>query len=190
MASARVAYCGKFNGVDDVRNVFTINNPTHEIPDTADVADWLTAMYHTSGLMALLSNKLRYDHFVVEVPLSDGKWVYNYEGALAYTGEKTDNYLPQQVAAVVVGITSSRRRGKKFISGITESSAIDGSFITEFQTALQAFGDAYILGIPGGSNPWFSGVCKKDGSEFIEFSAVRVDQLLGTQRRRKPGVGA
>lgn len=189
-STVRIAVAGKLNGIDELRNVFTVQDGSSTVPTSSSVAAWITAMYTTSGLLGALSNRVHFDRFIVEIPVGINKWQYTYETALNLTGGLSSDSMPQQVAAVVVGITASRRRGKKFISGISEGNVTNGQLNSDFITILQAFGNTWIAGFMDGANQWNAGVCKAGGTDFLQFTSARVDLLTGTQRRRKPGVGS
>lgn len=190
MGVCRLAMVGKFRGVDDVRNIFTIQAADQITPNNAAATAWVTALFTTSGLMGALSNQVSYDRYILEIPNAEGHWIYQREVALSLVGGASSDYLPQQNAAVVVAITPSRRRGKKFIPGIEEGNQTGGVLNSDFKTILQTFGATWIAGFDDSSVHWSAGVCKSDGTDFLAFTGVRVDSLMGTQVRRKPGVGA
>jgi hypothetical protein len=94
------------------------------------------------------------------------------------------------MAYVIVGVTASRRRGKKFLGPLPESLQNAGVPTAGAITALEEFRDGYLATFSSGGQDYTPGVCKPDGLDFVPFVAARIDLLLGTQRRRKPGVGA
>lgn len=186
----RLVLAGKFRGVDDIRNVFTVNSSEAVTPNNSAIVAWFTLMYSTSSVLGACSNQTSYDRVIVEVPDAQGHWVYQREVPVSLVGGASSDYLPQQNAAVIIGITPSRRRGKKFIAGIAEGNVTGGVLDSGFKTQLQAMAASWLAGLVDGSVTWASGVCRKDGSDFIGFTGTRVDSLVGSQRRRKPGVGA
>lgn len=190
MGVCRIAVAGKFRGTDDLRNVFTVNSTEQITPNNSAITAWITALYTTTGLLGAMSNQTTYDRYIVEVPDAQGHWIYQREVALSLVGGSSSDYLPQQNAAVVIGITPSRRRGKKFLAGLAEGNVTGGVLNSDFKTICQSFASSWIAGFDDGSVHWTSGVCRSNGSDFLGFTASRVDSLVGSQRRRKPGVGA
>lgn len=188
MGVARIAIAGSLAGTE-VRNVFTVNSDAGLAPGSAAVAAWLTALYDTSGLLGSLTTALHFDRFYVEWLDSLFKWIFTSEGTLDLTGEAASDRVPNQIAAVVVGITPSRRRGKKFIPGITEEDVTGGVLQSTLVAYLENFGDTWIEGLNDGEATWRSGVVKKNSSDFLDFVTFRVDPYVGTQRQRKPGIG-
>lgn len=189
MGVARVAVDGLLLA-DDYRNVFTIFNAGATVPASAAVSSWITAMYTTSGLLGVLSNALQLRRFILEHVDSNGKWIYDYETSLSIGGGVGTTPIPNQNAAVVIGVTASRRRGKKFIGGLISTQVVNGVIQSALNTPLVAFGSAWIAGFTDGGVQWLSGVCRSDGSNFLQFTSARVDTYSGTQTRRKPGRGA
>lgn len=189
MGTFRIAVIGHINGVDEWRNIYTVNVTGTDVLST-DIVSYLDALYTTS-LLSQLSNKITIDRWVLEQPGTLGKWSYVKEQAYTKVGGSSGDMLPNQMAVVAIGITPSRRRGKKFVPGIVEAAQnqgiLDSGSVTIFTTFAQVYTDP-ASAVPG--TPLHCGVCKADGSDFLEFSSFRLDRLLGTQRRRKPGVGA
>jgi hypothetical protein len=108
------------------------------------------------------------------------------------THTNTDDDFPNQISPVLVGNTlRPKTRGRKFLMGFVESMA-DGSDLTS--TALTALGNAlsdYLAdeNISAG-NDLSPGVYREGVDDFEEFTDGSVNSVVGTQRRRKPGVGA
>jgi len=123
------------------------------------------------------------------------EWVINAligTGLPDYAHTNADDPFPNQIAAVLVGNTARpKSRGRKFLPSFGETTALQGDLtgaaITNLTTALNHYladetvsGDSVL--VPG---VWRDGV-----ETWLQFTDGVVNSVLGTQRRRKPGVGA
>lgn len=108
------------------------------------------------------------------------------------TVTSTDDPLPNQMAGVLVANTlRPKSRGRKFFPGLVETAATHGDLIaaalTAFTTALNHYlADETVTS----GNVLSPGVPREAAGTFLEFTVGVVNSILGTQRRRKPGVGA
>jgi hypothetical protein len=99
--------------------------------------------------------------------------------------------LPNQTAAVLVADTTRPKSfGKKFIAGFVEL-ASQGSVL--IASALAALADALVyyvsdIEVATGLN-LVAGVPRTHSDVFLPFTTGFVDYIVGSQRRRKPGVG-
>lgn len=100
--------------------------------------------------------------------------------------------LPNQCAPVVVAPTAIPGiRGRKFIAGATDTSALGSSLTGAFVADLAAWGIDYITTYEiTANNDLIPGVLSTLDGFFRQFSEVIVNTIIGSQRRRKPGVGA
>lgn len=187
MAIFRVAVEGFINGTDMTRNVFTFSSEAG-LPSDTNLTAYFNSLWMTE-MKDLVSNKWVTTRYIIEEPDVAGHWIYNHEVPWVIAGVNTSDALPNQMAAVVVGVTASRRRGKKFIYGICESDQVGGVLSSNAQYKLSLFAGVYKAGITVGGVSALAGVCKPDGTNFLEFGNARVNTILGTQRRRKQGVG-
>lgn len=110
----------------------------------------------------------------------------------SFSHPATDNPFPNQIAPVMVGNTyNPGSRGRKFLMGFVETAADAGSLITAAVVAMVAAVAEYISGFQiDGSNTIYPGVVDDDGPTFQVFRDGLANTIVGTQRRRKPGVGA
>jgi len=189
MSVFRVALVGHINGSDETRNIFTFDDGGFGLPSGAEVVAWLQSLY-TIGVLAVISDDWSSERFIIEEPDGAGHWEYRSEGTYELHGTGGGDTLPQQSAYVVIGVTPSRRRGKKFIAGIPELLQDGGRLGATALTNLQDYANAYVLPMTVGAGEAPSGVCRADGSDFLAFSSGRVDQIVGSQRRRKQGLGS
>lgn len=188
MSLYRLVLKSGINGDDSMRNVFTVDSDQPDPPDAPDVQGYLDTVY-TSDVLGFVSSNWQSTGVAIESPTGTGQWQYVAETQLIYAGTSAGEMLPRQSAPVIVGITASRRRGKKFICGVIEGGQNGGLLDTVLQTHLVVAAQGYITTYAGTST-LVPGVCKPDGTDFLAFNSFRVDAILGTQRRRKQGVGA
>lgn len=189
MGVFRVALVGHLNGADETRNVFTFDSGGGGLPTAAEVATYFDTLF-TVGALGQISPVWQSERFIVEEPTITGHWEYRLEGAYVKQGAASDQTLPQQMAYVLIGVTASRRRGKKFLAAVPEPNQQNGVVQGSTITALQLVANAWIAGMTVGIGTADAGVCKPDGTDFLVFNSARVDQILGTQRRRKQGRGS
>jgi hypothetical protein len=185
----RVALCGLLGLSDEWRSIFTISMDGASVYDMPLIADWIHGMYNV-GMLSRISNRVTADHFILE-KVVNGKWSYVDEYPISIHGTSESDALPNQIAAVVIGITPSRRRGKKFIPGICEDLQSQGVLNDSILPLLTNFAQSWTdpsSAVEGAL--WGSGVCKPDGTDFLQFTNYRVDKIVGTQRRRKQGKGS
>jgi hypothetical protein len=189
MGVFRLGLVGRLNGADETRNIFTFDSGGGGLPDASEVNAWLDTLY-TTDFLDQLSPLWSSERWIIEEPNVGGLWEYRLEGAYHKTGAGASETFPQQMAYVLIGITPSRRRGKKFIAGVPEVKAQNGVIVGTVIPHLQLYADAWIAGMSVGVGTAFSGVCHPDGTNFLAFNSTRVDAILGTQRRRKQGSGS
>lgn len=124
-----------------------------------------------------------------------GKWTTDSDLGiedLTWAGESIGDPMPNQMAAVLTAATARpKARGRKFFPLFVETSAIGGELIQAAQDGLAAAGVDWLANLPlGGSNVLIPIVPSSvDGGE-LGLQSVEVNSIMGTQRRRKPGVGA
>lgn len=189
MSAFRIALVGRINGADETRNVFTFEHPTGLLPTAAEVATWLDSLF-TISVLAEICDVWASERWIMETPDGTGHWSYVADTNYIKVGTAGTDSLPQQVAVVIIGITPSRRRGKKFMAAIPESDQDNGVLGAAPLGVWQGFADAYVADMTMATGVAHSGVCHPDGSNFLQFTAGRVDRILGTQRKRKQGRGA
>lgn len=117
-------------------------------------------------------------------------WVPMDEINYTQAGAATGDALPNLVSAVIVGkVPFQRGFGRKFFSGMVESMCAGDALISNALIALGGAALAYVS-VYFGSNSGVlgPGIFKKDNT-FHAFSQGFASSLLGTMRRRKPGLG-
>jgi hypothetical protein len=125
---------------------------------------------------------------------TEGKWEVNrLVGNItpSFTHTNTDDPFPNQIAPVLTANTlRPKSRGRKFLMGCVETMADASELVT---AAVTAMGNALAVYLAdetvSGSNVLSPGVPRAGVNTFLEFSDGSVNSIVGTQRRRKPGVG-
>jgi len=109
--------------------------------------------------------------------------------AITFTG--TADPLPHQCSAVLVGNTARpKSRGRKFLAPFDDDAAVGpdwgGAVITALGLALNHYLADEQVTVGNDLSP---GVPRTDADVFLPFTTGIVNSVVGTQRRRKPGVG-
>jgi len=109
----------------------------------------------------------------------------------SYTHSSAADPWPNQIAAVLVGNTDRpKSRGRKFLPGFVEDAGDGGDLISAAVTAMGVALNHYIADeTVDGSSVLSPGVIRDGVDKFLEFTDGVVNSVVGTQRRRKPGVG-
>lgn len=148
-------------------------------------------------LLASISNTTVADPYTVhkvEWDAVDGQWettelVGTDDSPTTFTG--TGDWYPNQVSGVLTANTARpKSRGRKFLIPFLETGAIGNDIVSAVLTAMGLALNHYIadqaIDVDNRLSP---GVPRTAANEFLPFSNGVVNSLLGTQRRRKPGVG-
>jgi hypothetical protein len=122
------------------------------------------------------------------------KWVTEYLVDIftpTFTHTNTDDPFPNQIAPVMVGNTyTPSSRGRKFLPGFVETAAEAGNLVAGAVVALVSATSYYITPVVVATgNNLVPGVPDEDSSTFWTFRDGSANTIVGTQRRRKPGVG-
>jgi hypothetical protein len=119
-----------------------------------------------------------------------GQWVPFDIEDLAISGGQGNDPLPNAVSAVFIGKGDGLRKiGKKFISALDELVVDGNNIVGDGIAAAAAFLVAYLGDVEGiGGGTLTPGIVDKNG-DFKPFVGGFVSSLLGSCRRRKPGVG-
>jgi hypothetical protein len=122
------------------------------------------------------------------------KWITTYLVDIftpSFTHTNTDDPFPNQIAPVMTGNTfTPASRGRKFLPGFVETAADAGNLVTGAVTALVSATSYYITPVEvSAGNNLVPGVPDEDSSTFWTFRDGSANTIVGTQRRRKPGVG-
>lgn len=189
MSTQRAIVKGTLANIVQVRNMFTAS-VTESGGDTAEVlwSAYIENVYSSfSSILATVFSTYSYE--IQEYIL--GSWAPVQEVTFDYTGgNDTSDYLPNAVSIVLLGkATGLRHVGRKFFSGLAETGTtgniLSGAAVAQAAAALLAYISPF-TGIGGGLIQ--PGVIDKNGT-FHPFVGGIVSSILGSMRRRKPGMG-
>lgn len=109
----------------------------------------------------------------------------------ALVGTSVDEMLPHQEAAVVKFFTPiAKSLGKKFIFGLTENQQEDSILIASAITALILFADEFRIRVTPQGISFAAGNFDPVLDTFRKWTnTVSINAILGTQDRRRPGIG-
>jgi hypothetical protein len=188
MAIERAVLKGSIEGTVEIRNIFTAE-VTESGGDTSALL-WETYMDMLLGQAEnLVSSDVHfYGYDVYDRDL--GHWILKDEVTVDYTGLVTGQPLLNAAALVFIAKAEGLRHvGRKFLGSLGEA-MIDGNLIESTAVAPAALWLLYYIspveGIGGGTLQ--PGVIDQ-GDFFHAFVGGAVSAVLGTMRRRKPGVG-
>lgn len=154
-------------------------------------ATWVTGLY--ANLQAVMSDQVDLAEGTLnEVIWSVDQWVVNrLIGTIlpAFTATGVSDMLPHAVAGVVSFPTDIPRKfGRVFIPGLTENEQGDSLLSAGAATALGLFAADLRTAFTAGTASFLYRVLGKAGL-FDDTTGFSVNGILGSQRKRKPGVG-
>lgn len=166
--------------------------------DAAQIAAielWCSDMY--DEIVAQVRNNVAEQLCTIDkIAFSAGEWIITENvGTFTPTWAPTGagDALPNQVAAFVVGKTARPKTvGRKFLIPFIEQEQAAGYLVAGAVTAVVAWGDDYIndivlFPVTDGFEP---GVPRTGVDAWMPFTVGVVTNLVGSQRRRRPGVGS
>ena len=111
---------------------------------------------------------------------------------ITFTPTQTGDALPYQCAPFVIFKTTRPQTvGRKFLFPFDEAWQADSHLEAGAVTALAAYGALVIDSRSlGGDAILFPGVPRTGVNQWLTFQTAVVSDTIGTQRRRRPGVGA
>lgn len=188
MTVQRSVLAGTLANVVQVRTMWTCE----VIPLGGDTYNILWGAYMSSlfdAMEPLTTTVLTWHEYQVE-DYQAGHWVPNFKVAVNETGAANGEPLPYQNALVLLGKAAGLRKiGRKFIPGISEGYGTAGDIVGGMLTLASALLLAYIAPFTGlGGGTITPGVVDKTGT-FRPFTSGLVSSLMGSMRRRKPGIG-
>jgi hypothetical protein len=140
-----------------------------------------------SALGALEVNKVAFNEETAQWEVSE--YIGTRYPTVTFTN--AGEQLPNQNAAVLVAKTTRPKSyGKKFFAGMTETDSTGSEWNAYTLTDMAAALLEYLLDIElAPSNTLTPGVPRSKFDVFLPFTTGIVDYIVGSQRRRKPGVG-
>lgn len=179
---------GRITSVGEFRLVFYGAKSDNAVSDQVMWTGYLDNFFAT-GFLAHWRNYVTL--YAFEVYEWDGaEWQPKGEFAYSKVGTSaTGDTLPYQNAAVLVGKTSKKRTfGRKFIPAILENDQTDSLLGSPMMTVLTTLAAAYLAVFTSGATSLTPAVWSKT-LQLIPFTGAVVDNIIGSQRRRKPNVG-
>jgi len=99
--------------------------------------------------------------------------------------------LPNQCSAFVIGNTGRpKSKGRMFVFPFVETSQDHGILVAGALTALGNLAAQYITGQPISADNLQSGIVREAANMYLQFLTVSYGDVIGTQRRRRLGIGA
>jgi hypothetical protein len=189
MTIERAIVKGTLADTIEIRNMLTCEviesgGDTSAILWEAYMSSWFDALEN------LLGSLVHYYQYEVEY-WSDPDWLPKDAVDLDIDGTDIADSLPFQAALVLVGkAVGKRAMGRKFIAGLTEGTQAAGVLTVTAAAHAAALLVAYITPFEGlGGGTITPGILTKAGT-FAPFVSGLVSSVLGSMRRRKPGVGS
>lgn len=200
------------NGFDDdtgdMKNVFYCRSAEVLTPPTADdviakiytpLADFISSKFHINNTTWSLwegdADGLWYEvgedgkkHPKKAPPWSVG---LDLSPTIAFTGAEDGQRLPPQVSPYLFAKTAVKHViAKKFFGDFTEVSNDDGNLSVDAGAALGTTGANWLAGFGGGAAPAYDAYVWGPIHGFNRLASVSLGRTMGTQRRRKFGVGS
>lgn len=188
MTIERAVVFGTLLGVVQTRHMFTCD----VVPAGGDTDELLWTTYLDSiytPVTAALSSGFATQQYELQ-SYSGGHWVPYDSVTFTHAGSGATNMLPNAVAMVLLGKASGLRHvGRKFFSGMEAAYVNLNSLSTSGLAVAASTLLAYITPFTGiGGGTITPGVVDSAGA-FHAFVGGLVSTLLGSMRRRKPGLG-
>lgn len=188
MAIERAVLKGTIGDVVEIRNMFTCS-VTEMGGDTSAIL-WDAYMDNlVDAMLVLACNTIHYYSYEVQT-WNTPNWVPKDIVSIDATGDQTGDQLPNQSAVVLIAKSAGIHGvGRKFLAGLSETQQVAGTMIAGIAVDLALVLANYITPFTGiGGGTIIPGVLDKTGT-FRPFVGGFVSSLLGSMRRRKPGVG-
>lgn len=186
----RVAMKGTID-TQEYRNIFTFRwvDPAGVNSYDSSLLAYFNGCYVNSALLTTLGTKFHLTDYDV-YRWSGTNWVLENNFPFVHNGSVAGDILPYQNAPVILGKVPARRgMGRKFLAGVPEANQTDSTVSSALLDALVSFAATYVVQIIDGALTLTPGVFDKNHL-FHAFGNAVVDAVIGTQRRRKIGVGA
>ena len=114
------------------------------------------------------------------------------QGGLSDAFAGTAELLPNQVAPVLMAYTGRPKSyGRKFLTGFDESATNGSDLVSGLITAMTAaLGDYLATEVISAGNDLIPVIVRATVNSVLPLVSGAVNSIVGSQRRRKPGVGA
>lgn len=180
-------------GVDDYVNVYHFKADFTASQTDLAVLGAVRAMLDDAydHLDTLISNNVTFDTIEV-INLTQDMAVGEDDWVTLTAGANVDSPLPTQVACVVRFFTNVLgSQGRKFLSTFTETENVYGGTLSAgLTTALGNYAAEILAGVViSAGNELIPGNWNATLARFAEWTSAFINERMGTQRRRKVGVG-
>ena len=179
------------DGSGETRNIFYGTMPSPSDTDAAATMQGYVAAF-CDAAKGLIDSSFQFYGCDVYKYISNNVWQLILETGLSIAGTNgsTDS-LPHQIAAVLVGRTQNgRSRPKKFLPGVVEGVSTGTGWTSAALLILAQVLLAWISDYTDSiTNITLHPVCHRKGKTDLDIIGGRADNVQGTQRRRKIGLG-
>lgn len=185
---SRAVLKGSIAGAVQIRNMFTADVEEGDgDPPFTYWSEYLDVIFE--DIKAYLTTSLTYTSIEAQQFLGGG-WITVSEDPIVWTGTGAGDFLPNLVSVVMVAKCFGRRlMGRKFFSGLIESASNDNSLGSAAFTAFAAATVDWIAPFTSTGLSILTPGIKDKTNAFRPFTSGVVSSLLGSMRRRKPGIG-
>lgn len=180
------------------QNIYTYTRDGEDVVSDEDTVDFIETrvedMYNTI-IAQVKDDTVEQLSFVDQIEWDGTKWeVVENIGVFtpAFNPNATGDALPYQSAPFLIFKTARPKTvGKKFLFPFDEAQQADSILVAGAVTAMTNFGAYAIAAISlGGSSTLIPGVVRTGSNHWLSFTVAVINDIIGTQRRRRPGVGA
>lgn len=183
----KAVHKGYFSSGDKTINVYYYEVDAAGAPNANAVCTWLDTIWH-AGLKSSVTNQWHSESVVI-YEYTGGWWQYQTEAPYVWTGTAGTQADAQQLALVMTARTSGKRVvPKKFFPGVITADHDRGMLQAAQINALNTSGTAWKTVFLDNGQTCTPGTWTKSNT-FLPLLAVRTNTVVGTQRRRKQGVG-
>lgn len=188
MGVERAIFKGTIASTVQFRNMFTAN--VTEVGGDTSAVLWNT---YNLALLSDFGDLVGATTHFYEAEIQEysaGHWITKDIVAFDYAGSVSGDLLPYQAAITFIAKGAGLRQvGRKFVGGITETMTAGGVLTSTLVTAAAQFLTDWIAPVTGiGGGTLVPGIVDKGGT-FRAFVGGTVSSVLGSMRRRKPGIG-
>ena len=189
MALYKAVLKSRYSDGNEARNVFYCTSTGAGTDLLFAIQGWI-AQFATS-LVSLLTPLITFYGVDIYQWIANEVWELISETGLNIPGDASySEPLPHQIAPVLIGSTANgRSKAKKFIPGLVEDRCNNGLLTSFGLSTLATALEKWITDYTETNNVVVHPVVHRKGKTDLDFVGGKVDALVGTQRRRKQGVG-
>jgi hypothetical protein len=194
-STIKVVYKGTLLS-QEIRNIFyfLLDGTVGSTACHLAIGIYLDALY--GALSSITTSALHftdYDLYWWSTSQQPHKWIFDSGRAKVWSGGAGGDTLPLQAAYVILAkVVAWRGFGRKFFAGIPEAQQDLGTVVSGCLAALTTAALHYITPRVSGTDTITPGIIHYTSPstlDFRPFISSTVSNLIGSMRRRKPGVG-